>query len=115
MSGVLAARTISTCPSWCEEPAGHRDMDEDDILEDPMVRTHVGRFGMLKVGITEGQSDLFIARMRRQYGAEKVAEMMAPTVDLVPKPLGRDFDGPEELRQLAADALKAAEWLESRE
>jgi hypothetical protein len=97
MSAAIAARAISACPSWCEEPAGHRNAD-DDPFEDPSVRTHTGRIGKFDIAVTEGHS-----------------EVSAPTVDLFIEPKGPDFEGPAELRQLAADALKAAEWLESQQ
>ncbi|MER6973561.1 hypothetical protein ABT304_21030 [Nocardioides sp. NPDC000445] len=113
MSAAVAARALSACPSWCEEPAGHRDIDEDEF-EDPTVRTHRGQLGLFEIAITEGHSDLTIARYRREYGAEKVAELTAPTVDLFLESRGRDIEGPAALRQLAEDALKAAEWLESQ-
>lgn len=93
MSGMLATRAISACPSWCEEPSGHRNVD-DDPFEEPTVRTHVGRFGKFEIAVTEGLS-----------------EPSVPTVDLFLDSTGRDTEGPADLRQLAADALKAAEWL----
>lgn len=101
---TLPAGFVVTCPMWCEidehKPGDVQVLwgDSDDIF---VVIDHQGpRFGHFRVSA------------REYLGSDRCV----PFVDFEAKPEGErhidDVDA-EQLRKHAADALAAAEWIES--
>lgn len=81
-------RELDVCPSWCRTPPSEHAQD------DPGGWLHEGpSFGLLRTWLLDGAEPVFTATMSETVG-------------------GADELTPDDLRQLATDALDAAMWMD---